>query len=222
MIMATAPPPMMPSAEKKGNNCLIGCLVLFGFSVVAVVFVAVVAYVSLKSAVDKITDTEPMAIQQVELSEEEQAAIEDKVAQFIAAINHEENESTFMFTGDELNALIGMFPETEWLDGAVYLQVIGSRVFGDVSFPLSRFGIPGDRYINGQATFEIGLTHGQLAVYITELAVKGEAVSPAFMQGLSGENLAQGFNEDIEFSNMLGRIKSVVVSDSQVIVKLYN
>lgn len=52
--------------------------------------------------------------------------------------------------------------------------------------------------------------------------MKGEAVSPAFMQGLSGENLAQGFNEDIEFSNMLGRIKSVVVSDSQVIVELYN
>jgi len=220
--MSNVPPPLTPSAEGKPNSCLMGCLVLGVFLAVVAVVGGFGMYISVKSMYDKVTDTEPMQIQRVSLSDEEKAALQTKVETFASAMDRKNSETEFKFTGKELNALIEMFPQAEWLVGAVYLQVLGSRVFGDVSFPLERFAIPGGRYINGQATFEIGLLNGRMSVFVTELSVKGEPVSEQFMQGLSVQNLAQGMNEDVNFKSMLERIESIVVNDSLVIVKLYD
>ena len=211
-----------PSPEKKqGSGCakyiLFGCLTMIVLMVIGGLF----AYWGIKglvsSLVEDYTDSEPRELPQVVVSEEEAEAILARVDAFTKAVNAGEPTEPLILDGDDINELIHSHPAWSQLAGKVFVTIEDDRIQGEVSIPLDDVGkLVKGRYLNGSATFRIGLAAGHLFVFVESLEVNEKAVPDALMEQLRSENLAEDSNEDPDFQSVIDKIESITVKDGQL------
>jgi hypothetical protein len=212
---------MNETEVKKGRGCFFyGCLTL----VVGLLVVALGAVLFVRSfvnkAIEKYTDTQPMALPKVEVSAAEAAVIQERVKTFKTALDASTNAEPLALTEKELNGLIAYSPDFADLKDKVYVGIVSNQITGQISIPIDKFpiGRTAGRFLNGAAGFNVSMDNGVLLVTLQSLAVKGEPVSAQFLQGMQQQNLAKDADKDVNRAELLRKLQAIEVKDGRVII----
>jgi hypothetical protein len=207
-----------PQPKRRGcffYGCLT-CIVLFLIAGLGI-FLTVRA---VKNKIYAYTDTQPMQLPKVEMSDTEYESLEQRVTAFGDAMEQGKPIEPLILTERDINALIAKAANMKELADKVYVSVNGDEVKGQVSIPLSFLGWLGrGRYLNGEATFKVSLENGVLIVTAQEIKVKGQALPETFMQQLRRENLAKDAYKNPENAEAIRKLDSIQVEDSRAIIK---
>ena len=210
----TSPPP------RKGRGCLFyGCLTCVVLLLIMAVL-AVVAIRFVKNQVNAYTDSQPMKLPRVEMTDAEYQQLDQRVKAFGDAMEKGKPAEPLILAERDINALIVKAANLKELADKVYVSVNGNEVKGQVSIPLSRLGWLGKgRYLNGEATFNVSLENGVLMVTAREIKVKGKPLPESFMSQLRHENLAKEASKDPKNAEAIRKLDSIQVQESQVLIK---
>ena len=205
-----------PVKKSSFGCCLWGCLTMFVLVVLTTIAAGVGGYWWLSSTVEKYTSATPEPLPQVEIAPEQLTELQTRVDSFQESVKTGEASEQLILTADELNALI---QRDENLKGKVYVVIENGQVSGRISIPADM--VPGGkgRYFNAAATFNVRLENGVLIVTCADVAVKGEQLPSAFIEGLSKENLAKDVYKDPEMAELLGRIERLEIVDDKIIIQ---
>lgn len=210
----------MSAPVRKRRGCLfygcLTCVVLFLIAGLAVFFT--VRFV--RNQINAYTDTQPVTLPKVEMPDAEWQELSQRVKSFGAAMEQGKPTEPLVLTERELNALIAKAANMKELADKVYVVVKGNEVTGQVSIPLSGLGWVGkDRFLNGEATFNVSLENGVLIVTAREIKVKGNPLPESIMSRLRQENLAKDAYKDAENAEAIRKLESIQVEDGQVHIK---
>ena len=208
--------------EKKSRLGLylgIGCLTV-------VVLMGVLGYFGYKGVrgiisgfVEEYTDTQPRALPEVLVDEEEARTLVANLEAFKKAVRLGQPARPLILTGSDINVLIHSDPAWEALREKVYVSIEGDHVRGEVSIPLDQLGgFAKGRYLNGSAVFTIALLDGRLLVFVNSLEVKGEMLPESFMNQLRKENLAKDTNENKDMAGVIEKLESIAVENGRLII----
>ena len=214
------PDPTTSAPPRKGRGCLFyGCLTcLVLLLIMAVLAVVVVRFI--KNQVNTYTDTQPMKLPRVEMTDADYQQLERRVKAFGDAMEKGTPIESLILTERDLNALIARAANMKELADKVYVSVNGTEVRGQVSIPLSRLGWLGKgRYLNGEATFNVSLENGVLIVTAREIKVKGKPLPETFMSQLRRENLAKEAYKNPKNAEAIRQLDTIQVQESQVLIK---
>jgi hypothetical protein len=212
--------PMTSSPAPKRRGCFFyGCLT----SVVLLLIAALLVFFAVRFAKNKfnsITDSQPLTMPKVEMTDAEFQVLQEKMKSFGNALEQGKPVEPLKLNERDLNALIALSGKTKELADKVHVSLNGNQVKGMVSIPLSGLGWLGkDRYLNGDATFKVSLENGVLIVTAEEIRVKGVPIPEAIMSQLRRENLAKEAYKDPKNAEAIRKFDSIQVEDSQVTVK---
>ena len=156
-----------PTAKKRG--CLFyGCITF----VVLTLVLAVGGYFAIRYGINKaksFTDTQPAALEVVDVPEPERAAIQLRVDEFKDGIENGKNVPPLELSERELNALITADPN--WR-GRLHLDLEGDQMKAKVAMPLDVLGFAPlrGRFLNGEATLKVSMENGKLVIRTTEVS----------------------------------------------------
>jgi hypothetical protein len=74
------------------------------------------------------------------------------------------------------------------------------------------------RFLNGSASFNIGMEAERLLMFINSAEVGGTAIPEEIMNALRTENLAKKSNEKPEVAEMMKKLESITVKDGSLIL----
>lgn len=214
-IPSTQTPP-----PRKGRGCFfygcLTCLVLFLVACLSVFLV--IQFV--KSKINAFTDTAPMKLPKVEMTDAEYQGLDERVRAFSDAMQQGKPTPPLTLGERELNALILKSPNAKELADKVYVSLNGDQVKGQVSVPLDKFGWFGrGRYLNGEATFKVSLENGVLIVTPSEILVKSKPLPESIMKDLREKNLAQEAYKDPKNAQAISKFQSIQIKDSRVTIQ---
>lgn len=209
-----------PAPATKGRGCFFyGCLT----SVVLLLLASLLVFLGVRFVRNKLnayTDAQPLKMPKVEMTDAEFQILQQRMKAFAAALEQGKALEPLSLNERDLNALIGLSPNTKELADKVHVSLNGNEVKGMVSIPLSGLGWLGKgRYLNGDATFKVSLENGVLIVTAQEIRVKGVPIPESFMGALRRENLAKEAYKDPQNAETIRKFESIQVEDSQVTVK---
>jgi hypothetical protein len=175
---------------------------------------------ALTGLVNTYTDTKPMTLPTVKISAADLDKLKKRFADFEEAVKAQRPTQPLVLTADEINSLIASDPDQKALKGKVYVSFDGDRVKGEMSVPLKDLGwkIVRDRYLNGNATFNVSLRNGTFFVSPQTIEVKGKPVPESFMQGLRNANFAQTITNQPGAMAVLQNLQDIQVKDGKLIV----
>jgi len=196
-----------------------GCLTCLVLLLLAAVL-AVVAIRFFKNQVNAYTDSQPMKLPRVEMTDAEFQQLDQRVKAFGDAMEKGKPAEPLILAERDINGLIARAANLKELADKVYVAVNGNEVKGQVSIPLSRLGWLGKgRYLNGEATFNVSLENGVLMVTAREIKVKGKPLPETFMSQLRHENLAKEAYKEPKNAEAIRKLDSIQVQKSQMLIK---
>ena len=208
-----------PPAPKRRGCFFYGCLT----AVVLLLLAGLLAFLAFRFArntLDAYTDTQPMNLPKVEMTDAEFQNLEERVKSFSATLKQGKPGEPLMLNEREINALIARTANTKELADKVHVSLQGNEVKGQVSIPLSGLGWVGKgRYLNGEAVFKVSLENGVLIVTAQSVEVKGEPLPESFMSRLRQENLAKDAYKDPKNAEAISKLDSIQVENGEVTVK---
>jgi hypothetical protein len=202
---------------KRRRGCLFyGCLT----SCILVLVVLAGLLLGYLKILNSFTDSKPMPLPTVNMSDAEIAQVRQRVDAYSQDIRSGRTPNPITLSGDELNALILTDPNLGKLKGQLYVNIEDNQVKGQLSVPTSSIGLGmfRHRYLNGAGVFNVSLTNGILSVIAQSLTVKGKPIPEKYMEHVRRQNLAQGFNDDPKISVGLNKLQSIEVKDGKLIV----
>ncbi len=211
------PPPLGNNASSASSgsgekSCfLIGCISLAVLTLIAVILMGVgIGYVFKKGKA--YTAENPVELPEYETKEGECDAIQARFDAF------EIDGGTLTLSADDLNAAIVCNPDMEVLKGKAWIKIEEGQLVVDGSFPLS--AIPGfsDRYFNGALSLNVHKAAGDLQIFITDVDIEGHKLPEAFIEGLSGQNMAKELKDSPELEKFMNELESIEVKDGQLIL----
>jgi hypothetical protein len=219
----------IPIKETKGRGCFFyGCLT----SIVLVLVAALGVFFGIRYGLNKLnaliaeyTDTQPLALPKVEISDAERAALDTRLATFYQALEARTATAPLTLTANEINALIASNPSLRPWKDKLYVTLDGDQIKAQVSLPLTDMArVPGfsalkGRYLNGEARLHGALEDGKLMVRMQSLEIKGRSLPAQLMTQLQKENLADQAHRDPKNADVLGKLESIEVKDGQFIIK---
>jgi len=165
------------------------------------------------------TDTAPALVEKVRYPPAQLEALRQRLAAFRDALDKGKATEELVLSAEDLNALIA---EDRDLGGKLFVRIDESRLQGDVSMPLSDIGplkLKG-RYLNGTATFRVGLEQGQGEVFVETMLVKSKPLPRTLLRELKKQNLVLLFGGDPDTTAFLAKFESVQVTNSQVVLRI--
>ena len=171
---------------------------------------------AISGLVNEYTDTQPMTLPTVQMSQAET----DKLKAFEQAVRAQRPTEPLVLTADEINALIASSPDQKSLKGKFYVSFDDSRVKGQLSLPLQEIGwkMVKGRYLNGRGTFNVSLQHGVLSVAPQTIEVKGKPVPDMYMQAIRNQNFAAALTNQPNATALLQGLQDIHVKDGKLIV----
>jgi hypothetical protein len=209
---------------KPRRGCLFyGCItgiVLLLFLAISGLIAVHYAKKALTGLVNQYTDTKPMTLPAVQMSSADLDKLKKRYADFEDAVKAQRPQPPLVLTANEINALIASSPDKQALKGKVYVSFDGDRVKGELSMPLNDLGwkMLKNRYLNGNATFNVSLRNGSLNVSPQTIEVKGQPLPEKYMQALRNVNLAQNITNDSDARAVLGKLQDIQVKDGKLLV----
>ncbi len=223
------PRPPAPEKTTSGVGCLLwGCLGLVVFCIV----VAICAVFGFRYAVGKLVDPyttrTPVALPEVQFTEEEYDELVAELETFGDAVEAGENPGQIVLEGDDINRLLqgslAEEPEMAWLVEGTRISIEGDQLVGEISWPLgelSNFFFK-DRYLVGRAGFVVALdAAGDLQVHIESLETGGQSVPEDILSRLSDLNLAEeALNNphNTDLADALEHFERIEITDGKLII----
>jgi hypothetical protein len=173
-----------------------------------------------KGLVNKLTDTKPMPLPTVHLSQVQMFQLRDRVDTFKEDVRDGEATEPLELSADELNALIETDPSMTLLRNHLFVAIDGSQLHAQISFPAEDLGMVQlrGRYINANGVFNVGLTNQELTITAESLDVKGKPLPRNIMREVTVVNLADRFNQNPKSAAGLRKIQAIEVKGSKLIL----
>jgi hypothetical protein len=207
------------STPTKRGCFFYGCLT----AIVLFVIVGLCAFLAVRyvrNQFNAYTDTAPVQLPKVEMSDAEYQQLEARAKVFNDGMDQGKPTEPLVLTEREINALLFKNANTKELADRVHVSLNGTNVTGQISIPLSGLGWIGkNRYLNGEATFNVSLENGVLIVTAKEVRVKGKPLPETFMSALRHENLAKDAYKDPKNAEVIRKVDSLRVDDGRVVIK---
>ena len=166
------------------------------------------------------TDTQPMALPQVQMSRAQIDQLEQRIETFRQTVRNGKPTPPLTLTSDEINALIANDPDFGALKNELYVTMSGDSVKGQLSVPMDSVGLPlfKGRFLNGTGTFNVSLHNGRIRLSTMSFEVKGKPVPEVYMEQIRKNNLAEGVNSDARAAAALDRLQEIKVQDGKLVV----
>ena len=212
---------MNEQAPKPRRGCFFyGCIT----SVVLLVLLLGALLIGLhyvKKMVNSFTDTQPMALPTLQMSQPEIENVKQRFEAFRTEVREQRATKPLVLTSDEINALIASGKGQQTLQGKVYVRLEGDQLKSEVSLPLEDVGLRmfKGRYLNGSATFNLALNNGTPFVTAQSVQVKGKPLPETYMQKIRKENLAAALLNDPDAVAVLQRLQAVQVKDGKLVIE---
>jgi hypothetical protein len=214
--------------QKKSGGCGkaigIGCLSIFLILAAG----SFLAYRGFKTIIvklaDEYTETAPMTLPTVEISDQDLAALFARVDTFSKSVKAGEGSGLELtLTANDINALIQKNPAWSSVAGKVFVRIENGCIHGDASIPLDSLGqsfigasfLKG-RWLNGSGGFHVAAAAGRLLVFMDSLTVHNKALPENFMTGIRTKNLAEEATKNPETAALIQKLESVRISDNKL------
>lgn len=211
---------MTDQAAKPRRGCFFyGCIT--GLVLLVLVLGALMVGLHyVKKMVNQFTDSRPMELPMVQMSQVEIDKLKQRFEAFQKAVREQRQTEPLVLAADDINALIANGPERQDLKGKLYVGLEGDQVKGEVSVPLREIGLSvfKGRYLNGSATFNLSFTNGVLSVAPQTIIVKGRPVPEVYMQEIRKQNLAANLANEPAAVAVLQGLKDMRVKDGKLVV----
>jgi len=206
----------------KGRSCLFyGCLTVLILAIIVPVGIYFAVRSAVKSFVGKYSESSPMVLPRVMMSEADLAALDTRLQSFQAALETNGLPQPLTLSAMDLNGLISRNPGFR---DKVYLGIESNQFRAQVSIPLEDLRVPlfrsllKGRYINGTADLKALLQNGGLMVSLQSVDVNGKSLPAEMLAGLRNQNLADGFTNDPGFMSVVGNLSGIEVTNGVVTV----
>ena len=175
---------------------------------------------AISGLVNEYTDTQPMVLPTVQMSQAEIDKLKQRWQAFEEAVRAQRPTAPLVLTADEVNALIASGPDKQSLKGKVYVSFDDDRVKGELSLPLQEIGwkMVKGRYLNGSGIFNVSLQHGVFSVAPQTIEVKGKAVPDLYMQAIRNQNFAAALTNQPNATALMQGLQDIQVKDGKLIV----
>lgn len=211
---------MTEQATKPRRGCFFyGCI--SGLVLLAIVLAALMIGLHyVKKMINQYTDTRPMELPTVQMSQGEIDKLKQRFNAFRQAVREQLPAQPLELTADDINALIASGPERQVLKGKFYVSMEGDQLKGEVSVPLRDVGLSmfKGRYLNGSATFNLSFRNGALSVTPQTIIVKGKALPEVYMQEIRKENLAAKSANESDAAAVLQGLDDIHVKEGKLVV----
>jgi hypothetical protein len=207
-------------AAKPRRGCFFyGCIT----SLVLLVIVLGALLVGLhyvKKMVNSFTETKPMELPTVQMSQAEVDRVKQRFEAFQQTVREQSATNPLVLTADDINALIAGSAELQSLKGKFYVRLEGDHLKGEVSMPLQEVGLRmfKGRYLNGSATFDLAFHNDMLFVTPQAILVKGKPVPEVYMQEIRKENLAVGLTNKPDAVAVLKGLRDIQVKEGKLVI----
>ena len=173
-----------------------------------------------RKMVNQFTDSQPMEVPTVQMSQGEMDKLKQRFEAFQKAVREQRPTEPLVLAADDINALIANGSERQALKGKLYVGLEGDQIKGEVSMPLREIGLSvfRGRYLNGSATFNLSFTNGMLSVAPQTIIVKGRPVPEVYMQEIRKQNLAAGLANEPAAVAVLQGLKDMQVKEAKLVV----
>jgi hypothetical protein len=223
---------MADNAKRPGRGCFFYGTITFVLVLIGVMLgLYFGARKAALAAVAKYTATAPTEIPRLNLSPAEQERIARELAETAQRAAAGQGAAEVALNEQQLNVLVGQAPQVQGHREQVYLQPEGDKLKAQMSLPLDQFelwksfrskiggGNLSNRYLNGTAFLDVGVTNGGLQLTITNLVVNGETLPAEFTKRLKDQNFAQQANGNPQLQSALQNVQNVVVTNGRVVVR---
>jgi hypothetical protein len=205
---------------KRRQGCLFyGCLC--GLVLLLVVVIAgLIGLRYAKKMYYEFTDSQPIALPEVKLSQPEIEALRHKVDDFRESVKAGRHTRPLTLTADEINALIAGDKDLKAMKGKFYVSLENDQIKAQLSVPLDELNLPifKGRYLNGAATLSLFLRDGTLYLIPQDITVKGKPLPSVYSQSIRKQNLAQDMDNDPKASDALKQIQSIEVKNGELTI----
>ena len=222
---------MPDKVQKQGRGCL-----FYGTITMVLVFIGVAVGIyfgarkAILTAVANYTSPSPAPIPQLRISDAEKERIARQLALQARQATQGQGPTELSLGEQELNVLLTQSPDLKSYSQQIYLQPEGDKLKAHLSVPLDQFEhwkslsrkIGGDlnnRYLNGTAFLNVGVTNGTLSLSLADLVVNGKTLPKEFTTRVQSQNFAAAANTNAEAQAVLQRVEAITVQDGKVQVK---
>ena len=211
---------MTDQAAKPRRGCFFyGCI--SGLVLLVLVLGALMAGLHyVKTLVNRYTDTQPMELPAVQMSQADVAKLKQGFEAFQQAVRDQRPTKPLTLTADDINALIASGSEQQPTRGKFYVSLEGEQVRGELSMPLQDMGLNmfKGRYLNGKATFNLSFLNGMLSVTPQTLQVKGQPLPEAYMQQIRKQNLAAALTNEPSTAAVLKGLEDIQIKEGKLVI----
>lgn len=222
---------MAEKSQKQGRGCF-----FYGAITLVLVFIGVVAgtYFGIRkgflTGVETYTSSGPAPIPKLQISPQER----DRIARNLAAQAEQATKpggpEELALSDQELNVLLTQWPAMGPYGEQIYLQPEGDKLKAQMSVPLDQFELwntitrklwtsPGKRYLNGTASFNVGITNGAVTLALASFEANGKALPEEFIKRAQSQNLASALNTNAQSQAILQRVEAITVREGKVHVR---
>ncbi len=206
---------MTDQAPKPRRGCVFYGCITGAVLLVLMLGALLVGVHYVRKMVNRYTDTKPMELPTVQMSQAEVKKLKQRFDTFEQEVRDHRATQPLVLSADDINALIANGPEREALKGKFYVSLQGDQLKGEMSVPLSMLK---GRYLNGSGTFNLSFTNGLLAVRPETILVKGQPLPESFMKEIRKENLADGLTSQTGAVAVLKGLQAIQVKDGALVI----
>jgi hypothetical protein len=174
-----------------------------------------------KTLVNRYTDTKPVELPTVQVSQAEAAQMKERFEAFQQAVREQRATKPLVLSADDINALITSGGEQQAWKGKVYVSLDGDQLKGELSVPLQDVGLStfAGRYLNGSATFNLSFRDGRLSITPQTILAKGQPIPDVFMQQIRKQNLAIALTNDPSAAAVLKGLEQIQVKEGKLVIE---
>lgn len=178
----------MESNRSGASSCfVVGCLGAAGVVILGLVIAGGAGYFAYQKMLE-FTESEPLELPAVTLTQEDYDVLKARVDEFGTALDEGTAVEPFEISDEEVNAMLVYNEDLSWLGDNLRLQFEQDTVYATLSWPLDEFGLQG-RYLNGRGTFDVFVRGGEIFVVPISFEVAGEPIPESVMEGFRGQNM---------------------------------
>lgn len=227
-----ATPAFQPQAPKSGSGrkwligCGCGCLGLFLVLVIGGYFAYGRLQTMATEMISEYTASEPVKVEIQPLSRSEVEQSVAKFSAFQAGMAKGATPTPLVLSEQDINALIQNHPSFRSVADRASVSVGENTLRSQVSLDLDELAIPvpfiadalKGKYLNGVATFSVGMADGRPALYIEDLEVNGASIPSQVLSEFGKTNLFEDAGKDPEIAAMIDKIEDIRIENGALTI----